>query len=36
MRQDPKGKIAVPLLLAVAGVPLGVVFLLWLFFFRGS
>ena len=35
MRQDPKGKIAIPLLLAAFGMPLGLVFLLWLFFFRG-
>jgi len=31
----PGGKIAVPLLLAIGGVPLGLVFLIWLLFFRG-
>ena len=35
MRQDPKGRIGIPILLSLAGVPLGIVFLLWLFFFRG-
>lgn len=35
LRQDPKGRIGIPLLLAFAGMPLGLVFLLWLFFFRG-
>ena len=30
-----KGRVAVPLLLWVAGVPFTLVFLLWLFFFRG-
>jgi hypothetical protein len=32
---DEKGRIAVPILLWIAGVPFSVVFLLWLFFFRG-
>lgn len=32
---QPGGRIAVPFLLWVAGVPLGIVFLLWLFIFRG-
>lgn len=32
---NPRGKIAVPILLWAAGVPLGIVLLLWLFFFRG-
>ena len=35
MRQDPKGRVAVPMLLWLAGAPLGVVLLVWLFFFRG-
>lgn len=30
-----KGRIAAPLLLWVAGVPFGIVLLLWFFFFRG-
>lgn len=29
------GRIGVPILLWLAGVPLGIVALLWLFFFRG-
>ena len=29
------GRVLVPALLWVAGVPFGIVFLLWLFFFRG-
>ncbi len=33
--KEDKGRIAVPLLLWVAGVPFTIVFLLWLFFFRG-
>ena len=32
---NQKGRVAVPLLLWVAGVPFTLVFLLWLFFFRG-
>ena len=36
MVQDKqKGRVAVPILLWVMGVPFGLVFLLWLFFFRG-
>ncbi|HTU56803.1 MAG TPA: hypothetical protein VMF89_00185 [Polyangiales bacterium] len=34
-RERREGKILVPALLYVAGVPLSVVLLLWLFFFRG-
>jgi lipid-A-disaccharide synthase-like uncharacterized protein len=30
-----KGRVAVPILLWFMGVPLGLVLLLWLFFFRG-
>jgi hypothetical protein len=30
-----KGRVAVPILLWVMGVPFSLVFLLWLFFFRG-
>ncbi len=30
-----KGRVAVPILLWMAGVPFGLVLLLWLFFFRG-
>ena len=30
-----KGRVAVPMLLWLAGVPFTLVFLLWLFFFRG-
>jgi hypothetical protein len=30
-----KGRVAVPILLWVMGVPFTLVFLLWLFFFRG-
>ena len=33
--QAIQGRIAVPILLWAAGVPLGIVLLLWLFFFRG-
>jgi hypothetical protein len=32
---DQKGRVAVPILLWLMGVPFGLVFLLWLFFFRG-
>ena len=32
---NQKGRVAVPLLLWVAGVPFTLVFILWLFFFRG-
>lgn len=35
IRRDPKGRIGIPILLSLAGVPLGVVLLLWFFFFRG-
>ena len=34
-KRDPKGRVAVPLLLWIAGVPFGLVLLLWFFFFRG-
>jgi hypothetical protein len=34
-RERREGKIVVPALLYIAGVPLSVVVLLWLFFFRG-
>jgi hypothetical protein len=37
-RWSPKslgGRVGVPILLWLAGVPLGIVVLLWLFFFRG-
>jgi hypothetical protein len=36
MRQDPAGRVAVPALMWFAGVPLGLVLVIWLFFFRGS
>jgi hypothetical protein len=32
---NQKGRVAVPILLWMAGVPFTLVFLLWLFFFRG-
>jgi hypothetical protein len=32
---DQKGRVAVPILLWVMGVPFTLVLLLWLFFFRG-
>jgi hypothetical protein len=32
---NDKGRVAVPILLWMAGVPFTLVFLLWLFFFRG-
>lgn len=32
---DQKGKVAVPILLWMAGVPFTLVLLAWLFFFRG-
>lgn len=35
VRDPQSGKIAIPLLLWVGGVPLSLVLLLWLFFFRG-
>lgn len=35
VRDPQSGKIGIPLLLWVGGVPLSVVLLLWLFFFRG-
>lgn len=35
IKRDPKGRIAVPLLLWIAGVPFGLVLLIWFFFFRG-
>lgn len=34
-KHDVEGKIAVPILLWLMGVPGIIVFLLWLFFFRG-
>jgi hypothetical protein len=34
-RERFEGKVLVPALLWMAGVPFGFVFLLWLFFFRG-
>jgi hypothetical protein len=34
-KADENGRVGVPILLWIAGVPLGVVFLLWLFCFRG-
>ncbi|MDP1823951.1 MAG: hypothetical protein Q8L48_11940 [Archangium sp.] len=36
MRQDPKGRIGVPVVLWLAGVPFGFVVVIWFFFFRGS
>ncbi len=35
MMPEPKGRVGVPLLLWLGGVPLGIVLLIWLFFFRG-
>lgn len=35
MKQAPKGKLAMPMLLWIAGVPFGLVLVLWFFFFRG-
>jgi hypothetical protein len=34
-REQLEGRVLVPALLWIAGVPFGLVFLLWLFFFRG-
>lgn len=34
-KENEKGRIAVPLILWLCGVPLGFVFILWFFFFRG-
>jgi hypothetical protein len=34
-REHLEGRVLVPALMWMAGVPFGVVFLLWLFFFRG-
>lgn len=34
MRRDAKGRVFVPILLGLAGVPLGAVLLIWFFFFR--
>ena len=31
----PKGRIGVPILLSLMGVPFGLVLLIWFFFFRG-
>jgi hypothetical protein len=33
--QSARGRVAVPLLLWAGGVPLGLVLLIWFFFFRG-
>jgi hypothetical protein len=35
-REKLEGKVMVPALLWMAGMPFGLVFLLWLFFFRGK
>jgi hypothetical protein len=35
LQQNQKGRVAVPLLLWIMGVPFTLVLLLWLFFFRG-
>jgi hypothetical protein len=35
-REKFEGKVMVPALLWMAGMPFGLVFLLWLFFFRGK
>lgn len=35
MKEKLEGRVLVPALLWVAGVPFGIVFLLWLLFFRG-
>lgn len=35
IKQEPKGRLAVPMLLWIAGVPFGIVLLLWFFVFRG-
>ena len=35
-RERLEGRVLVPVLLWMAGVPFGLVFLLWLFFFRGK
>ena len=35
IQKPEKGRVAVPILLWFMGVPFGLVFLLWLFFFRG-
>lgn len=35
IKSEPKGRIGVPVLLWIAGVPFGIVLLLWFFFFRG-
>ena len=34
-REQLEGRVLVPALMWMAGVPFGIVFLLWLFFFRG-
>ncbi len=34
-KKNEKGRVAVPILLWVAGVPFTLVFVLWLLFFRG-
>jgi len=33
--RDPKGRVGVPILLWLIGTPLGLVLLIWFFFFRG-
>lgn len=33
--KEPKGRIGVPVLMWFAGVPFGIVLLVWFFFFRG-
>jgi len=35
MGRQAKGRVFVPVLLALGGVPIGVVLLIWFFFFRG-
>ena len=35
MSELQKGRVGIPILLWIAGVPFGIVLLLWLFFFRG-
>jgi hypothetical protein len=36
IKEKLSGRVLVPALLWAAGLPFGVVFLLWLFFFRGK
>jgi hypothetical protein len=35
MGREAQGRVFVPILLAIGGVPLGLVLLIWFFFFRG-